>query len=637
MALTYRPNDIRWWLAREEGFPGEPHDHAFRWIDCQRSDTQRRREQAKRNAQLMDCDLSPFGIGSSTTVTTEDVPRQNIILNAADTIAAKWSNQRIVPMAVTEGATYDEQQRAEEFNRGIDALFDLCGVYANDHLWCQDALAYSAAVAKVTMRNGEPLVERIFEWELFVDPREAARGWRGVRSIGHLFPMDKLVFLAERGDGLSDEQRQRILDGTMSRDDASLFCLSEGTSDQVIVAELWHLPSGPEAKDGKYFLGTRDVTAKFDAYEREGFPLKALYEKKPSIGVWQRPMVTRQAPTQREHDKITQKLQDCHDLLGVPRLRVFNGARVNKSELDDEVGSIINVDGAPGSVEDWNAQPAHPDTYTYQSKLEAIPLRTEGVSEMAAQGLVPAGMRDASGKAIQAYVDEGSERLVPRFRLREEFYVGIGELLLDALRESGGKYVVQIVDGKRMRLVPFKDLDIGRDKYRLRVQPTSFLQHTPSAKYQQLAEMRERGDITPVEFRKLSGLPDLLAQNELDTAAQDIVDKTIAKILRDGTAMTVLPFDNHELILERGTKAVNLARVRDEDPTKLEHLIAYVQQAFDAIEAKKAKLAAAAAAAAPPPGLMPPPGGPMPPAGAPPPMPPPGPMPAPEAIPPEAA
>ena len=46
-------------------------------------------------------------------------------------------------------------------------------------------------------------------------------------------------------------------------------------------------------------------------------------------------------------------------------------------------------------------------------------------------------------------------------------------------------------------------------------------------------------------------IPDLVAQNELDTSMVDIIDKNISAILEDGKMMTVLPFDNFDLIVER--------------------------------------------------------------------------------------
>lgn len=623
------PIDIRWWLARTPGQYRDPHDLAFAWIDLQHSSISRRREEAKRNARLMGADVTPFG--GIAAPTDDESPRQNILLNAADTISSKWANQKVIPMAVTEGGTHDEQSRAEEFNRGIEALFEQLGVFANDNLWCDDALTWEAGVAKVTSRFGEPVVDRVFAWELVVDPQEARYGWKGVRSMFHLHVMDKLVLLEEYGDAIDEVTREKILNASVNRQDSSLFSVDRKT-DLIIVAEGWHLPSGPGAGDGKYFVGGRGWTAVFDDYKRNRFPLAFLYQKKPRIGVWQQPMVTRQAPAQFAHDKLTRKIGDSHDLVAVARIIARKGAVV-KSHLDDEVGTVLEVDGDPSQVREWTPVAVGSDTYSYHESQASNVLRFEGVSEMASRGQVPSGLQNASGKALQVYTDEGDGRLVPSFRNREEFLVTIGDLILDALREDGSDYVVQIVDGKRMRLVRFADLDIGKDKYRLRVQATSFLAHTPSAKYQQLSEMRERGDITAIEFRKMSGIPDILAQNELDTSSLDICDKNIAAILRDGKALTVLPVDNHELVFERGLKAYHLARLRDEDPAKLGLLLDYLLQAQDFIKKKNA-------AAAPPPAPPIPMGAPPP--GAPPPMPgppaPPAPMPgSDQAVPPEAA
>jgi hypothetical protein len=70
-----------------------------------------------------------------------------------------------------------------------------------------------------------------------------------------------------------------------------------------------------------------------------------------------------------------------------------------------------------------------------------------------------------------------------------------------------------------------------------------------------------------------------VAQTDLDTSMLDIIRKNIGKILEEGKEMTVLPFDNHQLILDEVTKAINLARVNDEDDERVDMLIQYALQA----------------------------------------------------------
>ena len=97
-------------------------------------------------------------------------------------------------------------------------------------------------------------------------------------------------------------------------------------------------------------------------------------------------------------------------------------------------------------------------------------------------------------------------------------------------------------------------------------------------------------------------LPDLQAENDLDLSDLQIIDRNIEAILVRQFPIIAEPFDNLAMILQRGVKAYNLARLNDADPVALELLRRYIQSAQD--------LQAAAAAPPPPaPGAAPGPEG----------------------------
>ena len=67
------------------------------------------------------------------------------------------------------------------------------------------------------------------------------------------------------------------------------------------------------------------------------------------------------------------------------------------------------------------------------------------------------------------------------WRMREWMYIDLAQQVIDVARdisEDNKGFVVTVVDGKTIRLVKFKDIDISRDKYVLRVQPQNLLSKT---------------------------------------------------------------------------------------------------------------------------------------------------------------
>lgn len=129
-----------------------------------------------------------------------------------------------------------------------------------------------------------------------------------------------------------------------------------------------------------------------------------------------------------------------------------------------------------------------------------------------------------------------------------------------------GKYVVKSDGGKRIEELNWKDVGFQYGSYRLQVFPTNFLSQTPSVRYDRLSEMHQNGEISEMEFRSLSEIPDLEADNDLETAPQDVVDMCIEAIMEKKVAVVAEAFDDHALIVQRGMKAYNKARVEAPDP-----------------------------------------------------------------------
>lgn len=615
--LDSGPTDSRWWLSRQDG--REPHEVLWRILDGLKKRQGDRRSICRRNAIYYGVDLEIFGLAGPVGDVGDSILQFNAAENVIDTILSKWSKNKVLPMVVTEGASWKERRVAKEANKFIEGIFEECGVFKNDPIWCIEALLFGTGVRKVVeTQDGRVRLDKTFQWELSVDESEARYG--EPRSLYQRHYIDRVVLL-EMYKG-NKRAQDLILRAVHQKEDDDIFRF-DTTSDMVIVGEAWHKKSGPEAKDGRYVRFIKGGTLTDEVEEQwddDDYPFVFLYTQAPVTGIWGKAVMSRLVSPQREFDKVTRKLQDCHDIMGVPRLLIPRGAMVHKTQIDDEISGCLEFDG-PAPPTEWNAQPAHPDTYKWWDAIPDNMLRFLGVSEMSSEGNIPRGMEGASGKAIEMMGDTESERLSVMWQCRENAYVELAEKMLFKVKdisERDGGYTIRASDGKALSTIDYKDIDIDTDKRKIMVFPTNLLSKTPSARYAELSVMRDRGDIDTATFQRLSGVLDLESESQLTTSFQEIVDKNIDAILSDGMAITVEPFDPFETILDRGVKAYNLARLQGAEPDRLDMLREYIEGA----QARMAQMSL------PPP--MPPggPGGPPPPI-APPIGAPPGPTPAP--------
>lgn len=643
------PRDGRWWLAGEDGVGADkPHEVIDKviasvkpWFDERK---QRHREYLKVYG------ISGDRYGQTTNRPQEERLEYQHAANVVDTVVTKVCKSRIVPMALTTGGTFSERRRAKLFNRFISGLFWEAGVFENDYRWSTDAMVLDCGVAKVCDRGGRVCVERVDPDCLFWDPAEAYLAGK-VRTLYEESFVDRFRLIELLRDwGFDSEENVAHVRDVMyeAKDDPSYA--SPHNADLVRVREAWHLPSGKGAKDGKHAFTVKDRTIFIEDYDEEFFPHELLTSKMPLRGLTSPPLMAKLIGPQREYDQVTQKFRESHALMGVPRLLVRRGANINKAEVDDVPAAIIECDDPVNDIKEWNATPIHPDTYNYAASILQNMEKSAGVPETNLQGKPPEGI--SAAKALQLLDDLVAEKLTQFIRCRENFYCNIAEKCLALARRlaSGGKYKV-VAETHESRLIEEVDLEscnIPMGSYRLKVMPTSFLSQSPAARYEFLSEMRSRGDIDELEFRQLVDMPDLDAENDLETATVDIVDQSIEAILTRGLAFTAEAFDDHILIVQRGSKAYNLARIRAPEPSSKEYpeyrdrlraLKEYILSGMhwlkkkeDEAAANQQAQAAAAGAGAPPGGPMdmgpagmvpgnpavPPPGGPPP--GAPPPV-----------------
>jgi hypothetical protein len=222
-------------------------------------------------------------------------------------------------------------------------------------------------------------------------------------------------------------------------------------------------------------------------------------------------------------------------------------------------------------------------------------------------------------------------RLLSYHRTRQRFKTDLAWVVVCAARRvvaRKGTYETRYHGKKGIEKVDWSKVLMDADDFVLKVFPVSALSKQPAAKFAQLTELLNAQAITVEQFKRLFELPDLEAENELDTADTDIIDRNMDIIVTTGRYISPEPFDNLELILQRAGKVYNLCRQQEVPENRLQLLRDLIEDAKSLKD--QATPPPAANDVMPPPGMpmdpnMPPPGPPgmVPPAGPLPGMPPP--------------
>lgn len=569
--------DARFWLSPEERAGGQPrYQIVDQLVDSVRPWFDRRRERLAEYLKYYGISYEDYG--QSSVIPHEEQLRFNVCEPIVDAAVNKVCKSRIVPMAITVGGSAEDRTKAKNFNRFISGLFMELGLFEMDYALTTEAFVGDCAIARVVEDNGRVKVQRCDPNCVYFDPEESVLTGRLSWIAEDVF-IDrwKLVELVKRWDSMGklecslEEALEAVLSCNHDSSDHRFF-MRQNQHDVVMLREAWHAKSDPDCDDGCHIISIKGkMTLVAEEFGDEEVPHEFLTRKVPLYGVTSPGLMCSIIGGQKEYDEVTERLRLGHRDIGIPRVAVRRGA-VNLNEINNHPNGIVEVDDPDGDIRPLQLQPAHPDVYTYRKDIFADLQITSGVPDMSLSGKPPEGV--TANSALSTLDDLVAEKLSQPLRCRERFFVRIGEKALRMVgqiaKRHRGKYVVKAEDGRVLDTINWKDVNIPFGSFKLKCFPTNFLSQTPSVRYQRLTEMLQNGQISEIEWRALSEIPDLEHESDLKAAPQNVVDKCIEAIMTKGTPIIAEAFDDHGLIIKRGMSHYNIARLevpdRAEDP-----------------------------------------------------------------------
>lgn len=588
-------------------------------------------------------------LGDSTIRLYDRPVSVNVIKNLCDTIHARITRDRPAVTVQTEGANWAAQRKAKGLGKFIDGVFHDSGIYRQAPQAFLDAAVFGTGCLFAAIDNGRVVAERVYPGEVWCEEGESL--YEDPRTLYRERFYDRQVLLDLAGTWLEDEPER--LERAQSAIHSATGGPSQGRArqtsgdtqvDLVRVIEVWRLPSGTGAGDGRHCIvvgGASGGILADEEWDSPRFPAAFIRYSRKLRGFWGSGIPEEILPLQREINKLARFIQDSHHLGAAFKIFVPDG-EVPTAHIDNDIGTIYQTRrGAEPKV--YVAPTVHPEIYKHFETLYRKCFEVTGISQNAAQGQKPAGLD--SGKALRLHHDMENERFVDRARQYENLFLDLARVVVDMgrkLKDDGG-LSVKVPGKKFIESVDFGAVDLDDNLFEIKVFPTSMLPKTPEGRIAMVEELLGAGVLgdDPSLALELLDMPDLEKVVDGQTSGRRVAEDAVSSVLERGVLIQPEPIWNLALCRKVAVQAhmEHTVKYRDEDgeadpelAQNLGLLLDYVS-AIDRLLDMAAKPPEAAPPPMPPDGMtpMPDPGalppGPMPPPGATPPDMPPPPMP----------
>jgi hypothetical protein len=541
----------------------------------------------------------------------EEPPHFNAIQAAVDAKTAQIYRNAVRPFHQTERGSRELRERAEGMTRAIEGGFRDAGIYGLlGFLVCQDGHLFEAGgvMSMPDFANSRVIDSRVRAWECFVPEREARLGNPTQMFIRTL--VDRAVLRSIFGDDADALDVIEAATAVGASWDEEAPTDDGEISDLIEVCTGWHLPSGrtdlrreatfglndegeydPEldtGHDGRYSITLENGTLWDRPWPYDYFPI-AWYKPSPNpVGYWSRSIPETLAGAQLELLKIAKRIQGIMHMHSVPRLLLWRNARANTAHFNNDYANIIETAVPPGQAAYYLTPSAVPSEL-FQREQEIIDwcARQVGLNDMAMSGTKPAGVDHAPG--MEHLSDELAVRHSASFRAWEQFHQDLARIRADCYRqlaEYDPEFSVMWGESKDLVKLRWKDVDMERDQYQLRVSPTNMFAQTPTAKINQINSMVQSGVLPqPLALMAFSGSPDVDALVGDQNAEEQNIEKKLDQLSKPGAQMTDKlmphPYMNLALCKQLAKQRINRLEADGESQEAIDNVVEFWEIADD--------------------------------------------------------
>ena len=508
--------------------------------------------------------------------------RWNLVRAVVDAAVAQLATNRPRPFYQVANGDYTTKNRAKNMGKFMMGQFYSMNLYDLGLDVFHDACVFGAGFVGLSEDGGHIQAERVFPDEVLVDDDEARLAMP--RQMFRHKDVNREIVL-DQFPKHADEIRQsgRVRD----------MGYTDSLADRISVVEAWHLPSGKDADDGRHVVCVSGAALVDEPYKKDSFPIKCFRWNKDRLGFFGTGIAEELSSLQVEINYLLGKIQE---LFNLATTQIWTRKGEGISKISNKNMGIHEYTNTPPTV--LSVRPADPAYFQQLESLWAKGFQMTGISQLAAMSQKPAGLN--SGTALRTYNDIGNRRFQHVMQRWENFIVrDVGEFVFDLARdikERGDGDIKVLAQGdKEIEELKFSEVALEKNKYTVKVFPTSLLPDTPSGKLQAIQDMAQAIPGIQEYLLYLFDVPDLDGIRDVLTADIQLVEKQIEAILDRGEPQQPLPFMN----LQQAIKHASLNILKAERDGVDEERIDLLRQYADSIEYMIEKASQPAQAAAP--------------------------------------
>lgn len=476
--------------------------------------------------------------GSSTALPL-DRPTMNVVQSCVDTLVSRLTQSRPRPIFLTDNGDYKARNLAKQLNNFIMGEFYRSKAYELGKQSLRDGAVLGTGCIKVYEgQDNKVTLERVLFTELLVDPNDSLYG--NPRQMYQLKLVDRSV-LAE----MFPEHKNAIERAEQAFPDSGGDS-SKTVSDQVMVVEGWHLPSGPDASDGRHTISCSSACLSDEEYTKQRFPFVFLSYTPRLLGFFGQSLAEQLMGTQIEINKLLMTISRAINLVGVPRVFVEDGSKVVKAHLNNEIGSIITY---RGTKPEYSIAPCiAPEIYAQLQRLVDYAYQQSGISALSATAKKPSGLD--SGVALREYDDLQTDRFADLAKRYDNFYIDLAYQIIDLAKDIAdrdGEYGTVYPNKNGTRQIDLPKADLLKDTYIIQCFDASSLPRDPAGRLAKIVEMIQSGMVSIQEGRRLLDYPDLAQNEKLANASEERILQILDEIVDEGKYTPPDPFMDLEL------------------------------------------------------------------------------------------
>jgi len=495
----------------------------------------------------------------------------NVIKQACDTATSRIAKSKPRPQFLTKMGDYSLKQEAKKLQMYVDGTFYENKAYQMGQEVFRDATIVGKGVVKFFPKETKIGMERVFVDEIIVDQAEAMYGMPTI--MYQVKPINRRVLL-----GLFPKKATYIKTAP-HLEDATVGGIK--LSEMIEVVEAWKLPSSPDSNDGLHIICTEKGVLFKEIWNEDWFPFEFFDWSKKVFGFYASGIAEELRGIQLEINKLLVVIQRSMHLGSIPKIFIDANTKIVKSHLNNEIGGIITYMGNKPTYDQLMAIP--PVLFEQLANLYQKAFEVVGLSQMSAHGQIPAGMMNASGKALRTYNDIETERFSIVSQNYDQFFLGMAnKLILMSEREAkrkGSKLKVTSFNSKYIEDIAWKDINIKRDQYMLKTFPTNFLSNTPEGKLADIQEMIGIGLLDQRDAMQLLDYPDLESVTEFKNAAFDDIHAVLENIIDKGQYEPPMPLQALEYGQTLFQQVYLKLKNQNLQPERLEMLLRWTEEA----------------------------------------------------------